>query len=352
VILVESSQGAVDVEMSRASRLFHHAGKRSIQLALAEPRAWDQVRALALGADVLLEGEAPGTMAGRGMSYAELAASNPALVVTSITPFGQSGPYAHYAANDLVVFAMGGVMFISGEPDRPPVVAPDQQAYVTAGTHAAFATLAALWARRQDGTGDWVDVSMFECLVAQENTITNYLEPGSFARRAGSQHRTSLPGRIFQCRDGYIHLFISRELPVWQRFVDWLGNPPELSDPSWADINTRWEHADVVNEVTEAFVATRTRAELFVAGQGRHLPVVPVNPPLNYLEDAQISVTSPTIQVRGTRADSYTTLRPPSYVSAGPTGAPEPGEHTGQILRECLGLDDTQVDALHSAGLL
>lgn len=264
---------------------FHDRGKAAVAFdPLREP---DRLRALLADADVLVEGYPPGRLATAGLDPALLIAVRPGLVVVSITPFGQTGPYRDHRADDLVVFAMGGVMFISGEPGRAPVTAPDRQAWVTAGAHGAFAAMCALWAREETGGGDWVDVSAFECLAAQENTLTNVEAPGAFTRRRGSQHRTALPGRIYACRDGFVHLFISREADAWQRFLTWIGEPPELADPELAEVNARWRSFDLVDRVTARWVAGRTREELFESGQAAHLPVAPVNTPADFLADPQ-----------------------------------------------------------------
>lgn len=264
---------------------FHDHRKRRVRVdALRDPI---RTRELLRDADVLLEGFAPGVLARAGLDPMRLIEEHPRLVVVSITPFGQTGPYRSYRADDLVVFAMGGIMFISGEPGRAPVTAPDEQAWVTAGAHAACAAMAALWGRERTGRGDWIDVSAFECLAAQENTLTNFEGPGLFTRRRGSQHRTALPGRIYACKDGFVHLFISREEAVWRRFLAWIGDPPELADPALAEVNTRWRSFDLVDRVTAERIAVRKRDELFESAQAAHLPVAPVNPPADFLADPQ-----------------------------------------------------------------
>jgi crotonobetainyl-CoA:carnitine CoA-transferase CaiB-like acyl-CoA transferase len=332
----------------RETEMFFDTGKRSITLDITVPAGRELFVRIASRADVVLEGFAPGVLAELGLSYAVLRSVHPGLVLASITPFGQTGPYSRFRATDLVVFAMGGVMFISGEPGRPPVVAPDQQSYALAGAHAAFAVLAALWERWQTGRGDWVDVSMFECWVAQENTITNYHGPGQFARRRGSQHRTSLPGRIFPCRDGFIHIFISREAAVWKRFLAWMGNPPELADEALADINARWRHADLVNRVTAEFTRRHTRAELFESAQAMRLPCVPVNEPAEFLCDAQTVAADPVLTLSHPLRGTYRTLRIPAGASA-LRPAPCPGEHNDEVYRDLARVGPEQLRAYREA---
>jgi crotonobetainyl-CoA:carnitine CoA-transferase CaiB-like acyl-CoA transferase len=323
-----------------ACSLYHDAGKRSITLDLETTAGRERLGALIGEADVALEGLPPGTLAAWGLGYETLRARQPGLVLVSITPFGQDGPYSGYAANDLVVFAMGGLMFISGQPGQPPVVAPDQQAWVVAGTHAALAALAVLWGRRASGEGDWVDVSAFECLAAQENTLTNYLGPGLFTRRNGSQHRTSLPGRIFSCRDGYLHTFIGRD-QVWQRFLEWVGHPRELSDPALADVNVRWRHDAAVTAVMERFAAERDMAELYASAQAHHLPCVPVYSPAEFLADAQTAAREIAVEVGHPEVGWYWTLRAPLGLSAPP--APNSGGAWGDTPHTPRGIEEERV---------
>jgi benzylsuccinate CoA-transferase BbsF subunit len=169
-----------------------------------------------------------------------------------------------------------------------------------------------------------VDVSAFECLAAQENTLTNSLGRGQFTRRNGSQHRTSLPGSIFACRDGYLHTFIGRP-EVWLRFLEWIGSPAELSDPALADVDVRWRHAALVNAITERFVAIRDKADLYTTAQAHHLPCVPVYSPLEFLADPQTASRAMVVERPHADLGSYRTLRPPLAL-AEPPDAEAPGD--------------------------
>lgn len=337
-----------------AYSLFHDTGKRGITLNINTMQGRKLFLELASHVDIIIEALPPGELARLDLSYPTLRARNPGLILVSITPFGQNGPYSHFRGNDLVVFAMGGIMFISGEPGYPPVVAPDHQAYISAAMHAALAALAALWARSRSGGGDWIDVSMLECLAAQENTITNYLGPDDFARRSGSQHRTALPGRIFPCRDGYIHLFVSREEIAWRRFLAWIGHPPELRDEALAEINTRWRHADLVNSMTERFLRQRTRAELFESAQENHLPCVPVNTPAEFLNDPQTVSHKPVMELSHPNLGSYLTLRPPLPLTNEEAlcHAPRPGEHNEEIYGRLIGLRPEDLREYREGGIV
>ncbi|MFQ5417781.1 MAG: CoA transferase, partial [Myxococcota bacterium] len=161
VIRVEPPQGAVSrrlppfVPGTDASLYFavRNAGKRGCAMDLGTDDGREALHALLARADICVESHAPGTLAQQGLGPGQLLARHPNLVVTSITDFGQTGPYRGYRGTDMIGFAMGGMMHRAGSPERPPVVAPGALAYDTAGTTAAFAPLLADWKRLQTGRG-------------------------------------------------------------------------------------------------------------------------------------------------------------------------------------------------------
>ena len=148
-----------------------------------------------------------------GLGHADLRAANPRLVYASITAFGQTGPYSGYRWSELVAFAMGGLMYVSGKPSSPPVNAPGAQAFLVGSAHAALAILIALWHVRQGGAGQHIDVSMMDCLAAMENMVSRSASTGVHPRRDGTQHRFATPGTIYRCRDGFVHIFVTNSQP-------------------------------------------------------------------------------------------------------------------------------------------
>ena len=342
VVKLEAPSANADATPAEtARRRYYDTDKRSLVVDLGTPEGQAQLAELAPRFDVVVEAMPPGQLDRIGSGYRALTARNPALTLVSITPFGQDGPYAGYQADDLVAFAMGGLMYISGAPDAPPVVAPCEQAHVVGGIHAAIGALAGLEAAA-GGRGEWVDVSMMECLAAQENTISNFRGPGEFSRRTGSQHRTANPGRIFRCKDGYFHIFVNQERRTWERFVKWVGSPAELESLDLAEINQRWRHADLVTGVMERFAAERTREELVTSGQALHLPVVPVSSVREALDDPQTRWLDLVERVAGGDGDGdggYLTLKRPLHPKgkAKRTPAPRPGGDTAEVLERFAG---------------
>jgi crotonobetainyl-CoA:carnitine CoA-transferase CaiB-like acyl-CoA transferase len=336
-------------------RRYRDTDKRSLTLDVTTDAGIEILTKLVPAFDIVVEAWPPGRMASLGLDYDRLSSVNPRLVLVSITPFGQTGPYANFVADDLVAFAMGGLMFLSGRPDLPPVVAPCEQAYMTAAVHAALGALAGTWAAEHTGRGAWVDVSMQECLAAQENTITNYRGGEIYSRRMGSQHRTAIPGRIFACRDGWVHVFITpNDKQLWQRFLDWIGRPPEISGPEFAEMRHRAEQADLVTAVTARCLQDRDRNELFRSAQALHLPVVPVYAPADVLADPHVQFLDVLDRVADGEGD-YVTLRPAMQRGApraARSAAPAPGAHSAGVLRDVLGLEDHAIAVLRSKGIV
>ena len=213
-----------------------NANKRSLVLDLGRAEDRDTLRALVRGADAVLESFPPGHMAALGLGWNHLHELNPRLVLTSITGFGQHGPYSRYLAPDIVAFAMSGVMYFNGPPDRAPLVGPCEQGYHMGSAHAAYATLAALYRRFTSGEGQWIDVAVQDVLISKPHPqfVARYDLYGEIHPRTGSQGSGGVPAACYPCRDGYVSFAIFNR-NHWQEFRRMIGDPPALLDPIWDD---------------------------------------------------------------------------------------------------------------------
>ncbi len=336
--------------------LFLDTNKRSVTLDLESADGRALLRRLVGGADALLEGFPPGYLAERGLDYAALVAEQPRLVMASVTGFGQDGPYRDYLAPDFIAFAVGGMMFLSGEPHAPPVTAPCQQAYLIGSVQAALAVLIALWGRRTSGRGQYLDVSIQACLNAQENIFANYFGPTEFARRTGSQHRLATPGRVFPCADGFVYMFVSPGTDHWARFLDWIGHPAELDDPVFDHILSRRREAERVNAVVRRFTATRTRAELYAEGQAHRIPIAPVYAPGEAVESEQFQARGFVRTIEHPLLGLLRLPGAPYQLGASPWALRRPppllGEHNVAVYGEELGLAADELGALREIGAI
>ncbi len=275
--------------VGKTSLAFAHlnANKRTLELDLQTPGGRDRLRGLAAEADILIESGAPGEMAGLELDYDRLREINPTLIMASITGFGQWGPHSGFAYNDLVVFAMCGLMSISGDPEKPPCVPPETQAYYFGSLVAALGIVAALHRRERTGAGDWIDVSMQEALATQEHMVRLYANEQEIHTRAGSQHQHVAPARIFPCRDGYVYMYVSRQ--HWERFLGiWPGHPDEFDAPEYLNNLFRRSRADVINPAVSEFTRQHSVDELTRRLQSNRIPCLPVNPPLGFLRDPHV----------------------------------------------------------------
>src|SRR5919108_746696 len=271
------------------STTFAHlnAGKASKVLDFGEESDRALFHQLIANADVVLESFQPGELEAKGFGYKDLAAINPGIVLASITGFGQTVPKKNLSCNDLLARAQSGFLYISGDPSLPPVRPPETQAYYFASLFAAAGVLAALYRRERTGLGDHVDASMQETLATQEHIIRLYANENQVSKRAGSQHGSVAPAKIFPCRDGYVYLYVTRQ--HWKIFLGvWKDHAPVFDSLEWLNNVYRRAHADELNSAVEVFLSQFTMAEITGLLQAKGIPCVPVNTPLGFANDEHV----------------------------------------------------------------
>lgn len=334
---------------------YFNQGKRGICLDLDLEDGQRLLRELAAHADVVLESAAAGVMARRGLDYAALAVLNPRLVMTSVTPFGQSGPYVDYVCDDLVASALGGLLYLGGYTDSEPVCAYGNQANLAAAQFAAVGTLIALWEAEgtHDGAlGQHVDVSVHECVtMALENAIQFVDLENTVRKRTGGQQRQAGTG-VFPCKDGMIYLMAGGIAAnrFWASTTQWLIDADvvgaeQLQQAQWNDPTylASDQAKQIFADIFLPFAANRSKAELYQEGQRRRIPVCPVSTPADLLENRQLAYRQHF--QRHPHPYSGETLTAPGApyrlaVTPWQAGRPAPrlGEHTSEVLSE-LGYD-------------
>lgn len=240
--------------------LMMNLNKRGITLNLETKQGADIFGGLAREADVIIENFTPGHLTRLGLDHEVLARDNSGLVMTSITPFGQSGPYSRYKGEEIVAYATGGIMAISGTADREPLKHGGFQAHYEAGLCGATATLFALLHRDVTGAGEHVDISMQE-VVASTMVIAqpmyNWIG-GAQGRRSSSGSNF---GHVMPCKDGY---FVSQAGggATWSDMADFFGCP-ELKEERFADATQRQLNGAELDRILVDAVKDRTMNELF-----------------------------------------------------------------------------------------
>ncbi len=351
------ADGAADPERGLAWWAYA-GGTRSVVLDLETTDGRARLLSLVRAADFLLESLPPGTLDRLGLGWPALHRENRRLILTSISPFGRSGPQRDWRGPELVTQAMGGMVYAVGDPDRPPVRVGGGQASCQAAGQAVLGTLVAHFEREQTGEGRWVDTS------AQHAVTTTLLSAtalpalhGFTPHREGSAVRTSGFRRriLFRATDGFVALTVGGGVlsgAMMTALVKWMAEegaaPDFMRERDWV----KWDNAyllaagargqediDRVSEAVAAFTAARTKAELYAAALGRGLLIAPVDDMADLAVDRQLAARGFFVPVDEPRARrrvtvpgawaklSLTPLRPP-------VPAPRLGEHTAQVLEE------------------
>ncbi len=336
---------------------FYNLNKRSFTLDLQHPRGAELLLRIARGADLVIESFAPGTMSSMGLGWDALHAANPALILLSIAPFGQDGPYRDFEADDTVLAALGGMLYVNGWPGNAPVRPWGLQAYHSSAYYAAIATMCALFARDRDGAGQWIDLSMQEATAAAvEHVAGSYFGEGRVEPRRGTLH-WSRYFRVGKCRDGYI---MHCTLGDWTSLVQWVagdGKAQDLVAPEWEDVQYRALHAEHLFDVLDEWVAGYDRDELLERAQTLRLPYATVRNPEALFVDEQLQARGYFVEVEHPELGRKFRYPGAPYVfSNSPWNLyrrpPLTGEHTGEILRDELGLDAGELAALAAEGII
>ena len=274
-------------------RAFVHwnAGKRSVTLDLETAAGGEGLRRLAQRADVLVETFPPGHLDARGLGWPALSGLNPGLVLVSITPFGQTGPRAGWRGTNLTLSALGGMTWLSGPPDGPPLDPPREQAYQLAGVNAAIGALLALRARRRTGRGQHVDVAVQEAVAATlEYGALRFIHEGLVHRRSGA-HYPHVPHGVFPARDGFVAGGFGGSPRMWDGLLAWMreaGQAGDLAAPRFADETERLRERARVFAAVEGFTRGFDRAVFYHEAQRRRLPWAPVERPEDLAASPQL----------------------------------------------------------------
>jgi crotonobetainyl-CoA:carnitine CoA-transferase CaiB-like acyl-CoA transferase len=276
----EENTGTGRSDCNRSLFFWHYnTNKRSVIIDLKTAEGSAIFLRLAATADIIIETAAPARLEALGLGYATLAACNPRLVVVSITPFGQTGPHRDFRGSDLVAQALGGMVYVNGFEHEPPLQGVGLQAYHCASIYAAIGTMLALLARQSSGHGQWIDVSLQECVAASVEHATSFFhQDGTIAERHGSLHWTR-SFRVARCQDGYA---VHCTLGDWTSLIEWVnaeGKAQDLLEPVWQDFNHRRDHCVHLFDVLDEWAKEYRVAELVEGAQLRRLPYAAVLPP-------------------------------------------------------------------------
>lgn len=321
-----------------ALHLYLNQGKRSVTLDLDTEAGRAVLRQLLATADVLVESFRPGVLADLGFGYQQLKEEFPGLLYVSVTPFGQTGPYAQYLGWEITAYALSGLMYITGEPDREPLKNGGYLGQYGAGQNAYIATLAGLWERASSGLGQHVDVSVFEHATSLlEMTDMAYIYADQVYPRSGNGSRAAWG--IYPCADGFVGV-VSGPLRRWAN-VATLMEEPLLSDSRYQQAGSQSELRDEIDALMLPWLVTHNKEEIYQQAQALGLPFGYVATPGDLFRNEQLQYREFFHTVEHPVAG---TLRYPSVAAHFTDGlwesrrAPLLGEHTDGVV-EALGHD-------------
>ena len=336
--------------------LYLNTAKRSLALDLKSDEGRQVVLELAARADILVENFAPGVLDKLGISYIELQKANPRLVVTSISNFGQTGPYRDWKASELNLYALGGLMNITGEPEQEPLKEGMPLAQLGAGQNAFAATMAALMYAEETGEGQQIDVSIAEYATnILENALMQFSYSGQEYSRVGNRGYGRAAWGIYPCLDGHVGIIAGPDhrWPEVARIMD----RHELSDERFLSRAGRLEFADEVDAYMLPFLIDNNKLDIFKAGQESGLGFSFVATMQNILEMEQLLDRDYFVQldhpIAGTLTYPGAPIMPEEDVGAWVfERSPLLGEHTTNVLNSWLGYSDNKVSELIQMGVV
>ena len=338
--------------------LSSNRNKRSLAIDIARPEGQALARRLIAKADVMVENFKVGDMARYGLGYADLKAANPRLVYCSITGFGQTGPYAPRPGYDMLAQGVGGIMSVTGEPDRPPMKVGVGIADIMCGMYAAVAILAALRHRDQTGEGQYIDLGLLDSQVAWLATVgLNYLTSGKVPQRVGNEHPNIVPYNVMAAADGHVILAVGND-QQFAKFCDFAGAPELARDPRFVTNEQRIANRRALYALLEPLLKSRKQVE-WVEGLARQgVPCSPVNTVDQVFADPQVLARGMKIAMPHPLAGKgeVDLIGNPIKFSGTPVEyrlpPPRLGEHSQEILRELLAMDDSAFEKLKAQGVV
>ena len=332
--------------------------KKSITLDLRRPRGQELLKRLIAVSDVAVENFQPGTLEAWGLGYDSLRAINPGLILTRASVYGQTGPYRDRPGLDRIGIGFGGLLYITGYPDRPPVrpgvIISD---YLT-GVFNAFAIMMALYHRDvHRGAGQWVDLALYESVFrVLEHTVATYDRLGTVREREGNRLRNSAPLDNWETKDGEFMCIVAAGDGLFPRLARAMGRDDLVQDPRFASLTARVAHADEINAIVGDWVRQHTAAEVEALLLPAQVPVTRTYSIADIAADPHYAARADIVEVDDPTIGPLRMQGVYPRLSATPgriqRGAPKLGEHNDEVYGTLLGLSAAEIAELRAAHVI
>lgn len=365
VVKIENPDGGDDTRKGAGPRAGgpdgeHHMfmtfnrGKRSVALDFTRPEGRAVVHRLLAKADVMVENFRPGVLKKHGLDYDSVRAEYPALIYLSISAYGQTGPLSDRPGYDPVLQGESGMMSVNGEADGEGLRHAIAVVDTMTALHSVAAINAALYARRDTGRGQRVDLALYDtALAALGNMGSYYLIGGEEPRRAGNGHFASAPNSSFDTANGKIYMAVANQ----KLFADTcraLGHPEWIADPRFATLADRVANKPALMAAMEAVLRTDTKENW--GEKLRHLPAGPIRSMKEALDEPEVRRRGMLKTYRHARAGDVPIMGSNYRFSDTPVDDSRPppalGQHTDEVLRDIAGLDAAGIAALRAKGVI
>ena len=329
--------------------------KRSVTVNLRTERGQELARRLARTCDVLVENFRPGALERWGLGPERLWEENPGLVMVRISGFGQTGPYRARPGFGNVAECMGGLRYITGFPDRPPLRVGMSLADHIAALYAVIGALAALQTRRVTGRGQVVDVALNESVFSLlQDALPQYARTGRVQERSGNDLPFAAPSNSYQTRDGVWMAISGNGDSIFLRLMHAIGREDLAGDPTLRDNLGRVARVRELDDAIGAWTAAHTAAEVSAALEAADVPFGPVYSIADIARDPQYLARDMILGVADPRFGEVVMPGVVPGFSETPGGVrwpgPEVGQHTGDVLRELLELPEEEIARLRERG--
>jgi len=335
-------------------------GKLSVALNLASPEGQELVRALATDCDVLIENYKAGSLAKYGLDYASLAQLNPRLVYCSVTGFGQTGPRAAEPGYDFIVQGIGGLMSITGERDDLPGGGPQKVGVafsdLMTGLYSTVAIQAALLSREKTGLGQHIDMALLDVQVATLcNQSQNYLASGKAPGRYGNAHANIVPYQVFRASDQDFIIACGND-SQFVALCEAIGLAHLPEDPRFTRNAERVANREAIIEILSAHFLQGRAEEWIGRVHPQGVPIGAINSIAQALDEPQVKARNMLVTIPHPLKPDFVTVGSPIKLSGTPVEylrpAPMLGEHTDEVLKRRLGLDDERLAQLKASGVI